>query len=133
MMREWLARFRDWLRRGTLDAELEEELAFHRSQLERDALAGGATPEEATWAARRRLGSTVRVKREARERWSIPALDQFLHDVRYALRGLRASPGFTLGVVVTLGLGLGANTAMFGVCRHSAVIQPFCRMRWSAG
>jgi putative ABC transport system permease protein len=114
-MREWLARFRDWLRRGTLDAELDEELAFHRSLLERDALAAGASSEEATWAARRRLGSTVRVKREARSRWSIPTLDQFLHDVRYALRGLRASPGFTVGVVVTLGLGLGANTAMFGV------------------
>jgi predicted permease len=114
-MREWIARFRDWLHRGTLDAELDDELAFHRMQLERDALAAGATAEEAVWAARRRLGSTVRVKREARARWSIPLLDQILHDVRYAVRGLRASPGFTLGVVVTLGLGLGANTAMFGV------------------
>src|SRR5688572_11793855 len=114
-MREWLARFGDWLRRGKLDAELDEELAFHRSQLERDALTAGATADEAAWAARRRLGSTVRVKREARARWSIPMLDQFLNDVRYAIRGLRASPGFTIGVVVTLGLGLGANTAMFGV------------------
>jgi hypothetical protein len=67
-MREWLARLRDWMRRGTLDAELDEELAFHRSQLERDALAAGASADEAAFAARRRLGSTVRVKREARSR-----------------------------------------------------------------
>ena len=67
-MREWLARFRDWLRRGTLDAELDEELAFHRAQLERDALAAGASVDVATWVARRRRGSTVRVKREARAR-----------------------------------------------------------------
>jgi hypothetical protein len=44
-MREWLTRFRDWLRRDTLDAELDEELAFHRAQLERDALAAGATAD----------------------------------------------------------------------------------------
>jgi predicted permease len=114
-MREWLTRFRDWLRRDTLDAELDEELAFHRAQLERDALAAGATANEAAWTARRQLGSTRRVKGEARSRWSIPTLDQFMQDVRYAVRGLRASPGFTAAVVITLGLGLGANTAMFGV------------------
>ena len=114
-MREWIARLRDWLRRGTLDAELDEELAFHRAQIERDTRSAGATADEAAWAARRRLGSTVRVKREARARWSIPFLDQLLDDVCYAARGLRASPGFTAAVVITLGLGLGANTAMFGV------------------
>ncbi|AHG88903.1 permease [Gemmatirosa kalamazoonensis] len=114
-MREWLTRGRDWLRRDALDAELDEELAFHRAQLERDARAAGASADEAAWAARRALGSTLRAKAAARERWSLPALDRVLHDVRYALRGLARSPGFTLAVVVTLGLGLGANVAMFGV------------------
>jgi predicted permease len=114
-MREWLTRARDWLRRDRLDAELDEELAFHRAQLERDARAGGASADEARWAARRALGSTLRAKADARARWSLPALDRVLHDVRYALRGLRRAPGFTAGVVVTLGLGLGATVAMFGI------------------
>ncbi|HKP14461.1 MAG TPA: ADOP family duplicated permease [Gemmatimonadaceae bacterium] len=108
-------RLRDWMRRDRLDAELDEELAFHRAQLERDAVAAGATTDEAAWTARRRLGNTRRVKGDSRARWAIPALDQFAQDVRYAVRGLRRSPGLTAGVVITLALGLGANTAMFGV------------------
>jgi predicted permease len=61
------------------------------------------------------LGSTLRAKADARARWSLPALDRLQEDVRYALRGLRRAPGFTAAVVVTLGLGLGANAAMFDV------------------
>ena len=92
-MREWLARTRDWLSRGRLDAELDEELAFHQAMLERD----GASPAE----ARRRLGSTLRVKAEARERWTLPPLDRLLADARYAARGLRRAPGFAAAVILT--------------------------------
>src|SRR5437879_3751451 len=67
-MREWLTRMHDWMRRDRLDAELDEELAFHRAQLERDARAAGATPDEAAWAARRALGSTLRAKALPRRR-----------------------------------------------------------------
>ena len=105
-MREWLARLRDWLRRDALDRELEEELRFHRQHLERDASAGGGG---------RRLGNVTRVREDARDRWSIPSLDRFQQDLRYALRGLRRSPGFAAAVIVTLGLGIGANAAMFNV------------------
>ncbi len=106
-MRELLARLKDWFRRDRLDRELQDELAFHQRQLERDGRTG---PE-----ARRQLGNVTQVREAARDRWSIPWLDHFQQDVRYAIRGLRRSPGFALGVIITLGLGIGANAAMFGI------------------
>jgi HAMP domain-containing protein len=114
-MREWLARVRDWFHRDDLERELVEELRFHRDRLERDTRDGGATGEIARDVARRKLGSETRAREEARDRWSLPWLDHFQHDVRYAFRGLRRSPGFAITVVATLGLGIGANAAMFGV------------------
>jgi len=125
-MREWLARIFDWMRRGRLDAELQEELRFHQASLERDARAVGA--EEAVRLSRARLGNTTRVVEESRERWSVPWLDHLQQDVRYALRGLRRSPGFALSAIVTLGLGIGANAAMFGVVDR-LMFRPFTYLR----
>ena len=127
-MREWLARLRDWLRRDRLDQELTEELRFHRERLEMDAKAVGVAPEEASWQARRRLGNLTQIREQSRDRWSWPWLDDFQQDLRYAFRGLRRSPGFTATVVLTLGLGIGANAAMFGVIDR-LMIRPFPYLR----
>jgi putative ABC transport system permease protein len=126
-MHEWLARLRDWVRRDQLDAELTEELRFHQELLHRDS-APGVTPEEAAGQARRRLGNLLRIREESRERWSWPWLDSFFQDLRYAFRGLRRSPGFTATVILTLGLGIGANAAMFGVIDR-LMFRPFPYLR----
>src|SRR5215207_5687199 len=125
-MREWLARVIDWIRRDRLDSELADELRFHQQHLERDAGAAGAAA--ARHAARRQLGNLTRVHENARDRWSVPWLDHLQQDIRYAFRGLRRAPGFTAAVVLTLGLGLGANAAMFNVI-DQLMLRPFPYLR----
>ena len=122
-MRELLVRFVDWFRRDRLEAELRDELRFHRSALERDA-ASAAVPG----ASGRRLGRDTRTIEDSRERWSIPWLDHLHQDIRYALRGLRRAPGFAFGVIVTLALGIGANAAMFGVVDR-LMFRPYPMLR----
>ena len=116
-MREWLTRLFDWFRRDKLEAELREELQFHRQSLQRD-----------DYVAQRRLGNTTNAIEDARDRWSIPWLDHVQQDVRYALRGLRRSPGFSFGVIATLALGIGANAAMFSVVDR-LMFRPYPMLR----
>src|SRR5687767_11412892 len=102
-----LRRLFHWLRLGASDADLADELSFHRDAIERDLIARGHAPAQAREAARRAMGNETLSREASRGVWLSPSLEAVWQDAKVTVRGLRRSPVFTAGVILTCALGVG--------------------------
>lgn len=109
--------------RGRAGNELQDELQFHLDQQIAENVAAGMDPDEARLSALRIFGNPTALREQARETWSWLWLELLLRDLRYGMRTLARTPGFTVLAILVMGLGIGANVALFTVVR-SVLLKP---------
>ncbi len=119
----WLRRLVNTVRRGAFDSEIDRELSFHLAERVDQLRAEGMSEREAIRRARLQLGNPLVQRERTREMNVAVWFETVARDVRHACRGMARTPGFTLIVIGTLALGMGANTAMFSAV-DAVVLQP---------
>lgn len=113
----------EWWRTGKKDADLERELRSDLDLEETEQMERGLSPEEAHYAARRAFGNPTLIREQTREVWAWNWLESLMRDLRYGLRTLGRTPGFTFIAIVVMALGIGTNVAMVTVV-HSVLLKP---------